>query len=260
VNCGAIPDTLLESELFGYKAGAVTDARRDKPGRLALAQGGTIFLDEIGDLSPAIQAKLLRVLQDKVYEPLGAVQSVRADVRIIAATNRNLARLMEEGQFRMDLYYRINVLHLELPPLRERLDDLPLLVDHFLKRFVIMKGKDIRGISPEAMAILLSHNYPGSIRELENIVEHAVVLCSGEMIQAVHLPGNLQRQGALPAGGTLRLVQEYEKQLISQALRRNQWNRLETARELGIHKTTLFRKIHKLGIRLPAGKDGRSAA
>ncbi len=260
VNCGAIPDTLLESELFGYKAGAFTDARRDKPGRLALAQGGTIFLDEIGDLSPAIQAKLLRVLQDKVYEPLGAVQSVRADVRIIAATNRNLARLMEEGKFRMDLYYRINVLLLELPPLRERLDDLPLLVEHFLKRFVILKGKDIRGISPEAMAILMSHNYPGSIRELENIVEHAVVLCSEEMIQAVHLPENLQRKVGLPTGGTLQLVQEYEKQLISQALRRNRWNRLETARELGIHKTTLFRKIHKLGIRLPAGKDGRSAA
>ncbi|MBP1727544.1 MAG: transcriptional regulator with sigma 54 interaction domain, partial [Deltaproteobacteria bacterium] len=154
VNCGAIPDTLLESELFGYKAGAFTDARRDKPGRISLAQGGTILLDEIGDICPAIQAKLLRLIQDKVYEPLGGLQSVHADVRIIAATNRNLARLMEEGRFRMDLYYRINVLHLELPPLRERVEDVPLLADHFLKRLSVMKGKDVRGISPEAMAIL----------------------------------------------------------------------------------------------------------
>jgi PAS domain S-box-containing protein len=258
VNCSAIPDTLLESELFGYKAGAFTDARRDKPGRISLAQGGTILLDEIGDICPAIQAKLLRLIQDKVYEPLGGLQSVHADVRIIAATNRNLARLMDEGKFRMDLYYRINVLHLQLPPLRERVEDVPLLADHFLKRLSVMKGKDVRGISPEAMAILMSHDYPGSIRELENIIEHAVVLCSGETIRPVHLPEEVQRKLALPTGGTIRLVEEYEKQLISRALLRNQWNRLETARELGIHKTTLFRKIHKLGIKLPRGKDGRT--
>jgi transcriptional regulator with PAS, ATPase and Fis domain len=257
VNCGAIPDTLLESELFGYKAGAFTDARRDKPGRFTLAQGGTIFLDEIGDVSLAIQAKLLRVLQDKVFEPLGGVQSIQADVRIIAATNRDLARFVKEDRFRTDLYYRINVFRLELPPLREKMEDIPLLVNHFIARFSALKGKDIAGVSPEALGILMNHNYPGNVRELENIIEHAFVLCPGGMIQAQNLPEELQPKLTSPPKDTMHLVNQYEKELILAALRRNRWNRLQTARELGIHKTTLFRKIRKLEIVLPE-KDGRS--
>ena len=257
VNCGAIPDTLLESELFGYKAGAFTDARRSKAGRFTLAEGGTIFLDEIGDVSPSIQSKLLRVLQDKVFEPLGGVQSIRADVRIITATNMNLKELVEEGRFRTDLYYRINVFRLELPPLRERMEDIPLLVSHFVAKFSALKGKEISGITPKALAILTNHDYPGNIRELENIIEHAFVLCPGGMIQAHHLPHELQPRTSAAERETLDLLGAYEKELILNALRRNRWNRLKAAQELGIHKTTLFRKIRKLGIDLP-NMNGRS--
>ena len=257
VNCGAIPDTLLESELFGYKAGAFTDARRNKPGRFVLAQGGTIFLDEIGDVSPAIQAKLLRVLQDKVFEPLGGVQSIKADVRIITATNMNLRELTADGRFRTDLYYRINVFRLDLPPLRERMEDIPLLVNHFISKFSALKGKEISAVSPEALAILMKHEYPGNVRELENIIEHAFVLCSGGMIQHDHLPEELRPRTRLAGRETLDLLSEYEKDLIVSSLRKNRWNRLRTANDLGIHKTTLFRKIRKLGIDLP-DMDGRS--
>ena len=257
VNCGAIPDTLLESELFGYKAGAFTDARRSKAGRFTLAQGGTIFLDEIGDISPAIQAKLLRVLQDKVFEPLGGVQSIKADVRILAATNRDLAKLVQEGRFRTDLYYRINVFRMELPPLRERMEDIPLLVNHFVAKLSSLKGKEISGVTPEALAILMKYDYPGNVRELENIIEHAFVLSPGGMIQAQHLPDELRPRPSTPQRETLDLLGEYEKELILDALRRNQWNRLKAAQELGIHKTTLFRKVRKLGIDLP-DTDGRS--
>jgi PAS domain S-box-containing protein len=251
VNCGAIPDTLLESELFGYKAGAFTDARRSKAGRFTLAQGGTIFLDEIGDVSAAIQAKLLRVLQDKVFEPLGGVQSIKADVRIITATNTNLRELVHQGRFRTDLYYRINVFRLDLPPLRERMEDIPLLANHFIARFSVLKGKEISGVSEEALAILMKHEYPGNVRELENIIEHAFVLCPGGMIQTEHLPDELQPKPSPRKRETLGLLSEYEKELIVNALRRNEWNRLKTAKELGIHKTTLFRKIRKLNIDLP---------
>jgi PAS domain S-box-containing protein len=257
VNCGAIPDTLLESELFGYKAGAFTDARRSKAGRFTLAQGGTIFLDEIGDISPAIQAKLLRVLQDKVFEPLGGVQSIKADVRILAATNRDLTKLVQEGRFRTDLYYRINVFRMELPPLRERMEDIPLLANHFVAKLSSLKGKEISGVTPEALAILMKYDYPGNVRELENIIEHAFVLSPGGMIQAQHLPDELRPRPSTPQRESLDLLGEYEKELILDALRRNQWNRLRAAQELGIHKTTLFRKIRKLGIDLP-DTDGRS--
>jgi transcriptional regulator with PAS, ATPase and Fis domain len=256
VNCGAIPETLLESELFGYKAGAFTDARRDKPGRLALAQGGTVFLDEIGDISPLIQAKLLRVLQDKVYEPLGGVQSIQADVRIIAATNRDLGQLVREGRFRMDLYYRVNVIHLNLPPLRERMEDVPLLVNHFLARFSALKGKDISGIAPDALALLMDHDYPGSVRELENIIEHAFVLSPGGIIQTHHLPKDLQPRIVQPPAGTIQMMDRYERDLILTALQSNQWNRGLAARQLGIHRTTLHRKIRKLGITF-SDKDDR---
>ncbi len=192
INCGALPDTLLESELFGYKAGAFTDAKRDKPGRFAIAEGGTILLDEIGDISPAMQARLLRVLQERVYEPLGSVEPVRADVRIIAATAKDLHRLVAEGKFREDLFYRIHVVRLELPALRERREDIPLLVDHFIARFNRIQGRDIAGVSEDVLAALMRHDFPGNVRELENVIEHAFVLCRGPLIERRHLPPHLR--------------------------------------------------------------------
>jgi len=257
VNCSAVPETLLESELFGYKAGAFTDARRDKPGRFAAAEGGTLFLDEIGDIPQSIQMKLLRVIQEKVYEPLGGTKSVNADVRILSATNKNLEQLVKDERFRMDLYYRINVIRLELPPLSERSEDVPLLTNHFIARYSSIKGKEISGIVPDAMSILMHHDYPGNVRELENIIEHAFVLCPGGMIKTNHLPEYLQPEVVPPESGALQLLQKYEKDLILEVLQRNRWNRSRAAKELGIHKTTLFRKIQKLGLQLPE-KDGRS--
>ena len=249
VNCGALPDALLESELFGYKAGAFTDARKDKPGRFALAEGGTIFLDEIGDVSPALQARLLRVLQERTYEPLGATKPVRADVRAIAATHRDLAELVEQGRFRRDLYYRVNVVRLALPALRERCEDIPLLVDHFVARFNRLRGKAILGVSPEVMEILMNHEFRGNVRELENIIEHAFVLCSGHTIEAKDLPDFLRAQRGeqkkLSVGDSLA---EIETRVIAQALARNKGSRQATARELGIHKTTLWRKMKRYGL------------
>ncbi len=259
VNCGALPDTLLESELFGHKAGAFTDAKKDRPGRFALAEGGTIFLDEIGDVSPALQVRLLRVLQEKTYEPLGGTEPIKADVRVVTATNRNLDELVAAGTFRPDLYYRINVVRLGLPPLRERKEDVPLLIEHFITRFNRLREKDVTGLAPEVLAILMEHNYPGNVRELENILEHVFVLCPGGMIEPRHLPERLRPAGAAEAGlaGGARTLQEIEARFIRDALARNNWNRLATARELGIHKSTLFRKIKSLGIALPA-RDGRT--
>ena len=259
VNCGALPDSLLESELFGYKAGAFTDARHDKPGRFALADGGTIFLDEIGDVSPAMQSKLLRVLQERVFEPLGGVESVKVDVRVIAATNQDLGLLVGKGDFREDLYYRINILRLELPPLRDRREDIPLLVEHFISKFNRLQDKHVVGVSEDVTAILLEHDYPGNIRELENIIEHAFVLCRGGLIEPRHLPAALRREPALgsqPGGGGLTL-KALETMHITKAIRRHGGNRTAAARELGINPSTLFRKIKSLGIELP-DKDGRS--
>jgi PAS domain S-box-containing protein len=252
VNCGALPDTLLESELFGYKAGAFTDARKDKPGRFALAEGGTLFLDEIGDVSPALQVRLLRVLQERVYEPLGGVQPVTADVRIIAATNKNLLELVRKGLFREDLYYRINVLKLEVPPLRDRLEDIPLLVEHFIDRLSSLQGKEVTGVADDALACLMAYNYPGNVRELENIIERAFVLCHSGSIERKHLPANFCSMPCLDCPEATRLNSwgQVEAAFLMNALRRNNWNRLETARLLGIHKTTLFRKIKSLGLRV----------
>jgi len=251
VNCAALPDTLLESELFGYEAGAFTDARRSKPGRFARAQGGTLLLDEIGDIPVPLQVKLLRVLQEKEYEPLGTTRPVKADVRILAATNKNLTELMERGLFRRDLYYRINVLTLTLPPLRERREDIPLLVEHLIGRFNLLKGKDVVGISEEALAVLMQHDFPGNVRELENIIEHAFILIKGGLIQPEHLPGYLQNatRGLRPP--ERQTLAEAEARLIYEALLRNGFRRLATARELGIDKTTLWRKIKRYGIKIP---------
>jgi PAS domain S-box-containing protein len=259
INCGALPDTLLESELFGYKAGAFTDARKDKPGRFMLAEGGTIFLDEIGDVSPAMQVKLLRVLQERVVEPLGSVDPVDVDVRVIAATNRNLGKLVKQGSFREDLYYRVNVVRIELPPLRDRREDIPLLVGHFVTKLNRLQQKNVAGVSEEALAILLDHDYPGNVRELENIVEHAFVLCRAGLIEPGHLPRSL-RSGSETAPGPARSsvsLAALETRHIADALHRHAGNRRAAARELGIHPSTLFRKIKSLAIESPP-KDGRS--
>jgi transcriptional regulator with PAS, ATPase and Fis domain len=247
INCGGFPETLIESELFGYESGAFTGATKAKPGRFALAEGGTLFLDEVGDLPALLQVKLLRVLQEKTYEPLGGVRSVKADVRIVAATHRNLEAMAAKETFRQDLYYRINVIKLEIPPLRERMEDVPLLVNHFIGRFSALHDKDISGFSPDALNVLMSYDFPGNVRELENIIEHGCVLCPGNLIRVKHLPESLRPPAESIAAASS--LEEIEKQFILSVLRKHNWNRLATAKELNIHKTTLFRKMKKLSIR-----------
>ena len=263
VNCGALPDTLLESELFGYKQGAFTDARRDKPGRFALAEGGTLFLDEIGDISAALQVKLLRVLQEKVYEPLGATVSSRADARIVTATNRDLREEMARGRFRDDLYYRLNVVRLEIPSLEKRREDIPLLVDHFITHFNSAKGKAIVGVSDEVLSILMSYPFPGNVRELENVIEHAFILCKGGLIEPGSLPRELVEavgytppvlSGEAPAESGLSPLKSAEAEAIRLALDRHDGHRERTARALGVHKTTLLRKMKRLGIAYTKGE------
>jgi len=258
VNCGALPETLLESELFGYKKGAFTDARKDKPGRFEFAEGGTIFLDEIDTLTLATQTKLLRVIEKRTFEPLGGVTPVNADVRIIAATNRPLRNLVGEGKFRDDLYYRLNVVTLELPPLRDRRDDLPLLVNHFVDYFNIVKGKDIAGVSPEVASAMLRHNFPGNVRELQNIIEHGFVLCEAGRIELRHLPRFVTGEsitGQLggsnvdePPASRPTALAEAEATAIRSALAGNANHRKRTASELGISPTTLWRKMKRYGI------------
>ncbi len=272
VNCGALPDNLLESELFGYKKGAFTDAKADKLGRFALANGGTIFLDEIGDTSPAMQVKLLRVLQEHVFEPLGATHPVPCDVRLISATNSDLKRRVAEGTFRTDLFYRINVISFDLPPLSERREDIPLLVEHFIEVLNAEKGRKVRGISSEAMSRLMRYDYSGNIRELRNIIEHAYILCRCDELQEQCLPQNViaatnpsdptaqqnvnRNDASLAPLSTdqtryvnLRLLTEdEEKKLVGETLRDNGGRRSETAKRLGINPSTLWRKMQKHGI------------
>ena len=256
VNCGAIPETLLESELFGYRSGAFTDARKDRDGRFAAAEGGTIFLDEIGDIPHSLQVKLLRVLEERVYEPLGSNESIRVDVRVIAATNRNLKQLVDEGLFRDDLYYRLNVVDITLPPLRERKEDIPLLIDHFVDKFRAEKQKDIAGVSDDVLKILMEHSFPGNIRELENIIEYGFILCPGGFIQKEHLSESfLPKSNELQAPATrmdagMTLEQIEEKAILS-SLKRNKWKKMITCRELGISKDTLRRKIERYNLENP---------
>ena len=257
VNCAALPDTLLESELFGHKAGAFTDAKRDKAGRFARADGGTLFLDEIGDISPALQIRLLRVLQDHAVEPLGAVAPIQVDVRVVAATNKNLSGLVRTGTFRDDLYYRIRVIHLLLPELRQRREDIPLLLDHLVSKFNRLQGKDIAGVSVEAMTCLMEHDFPGNVRELENIIEQAFVLCRGGIIELHHMPPELRPAAPFSADGFAPMsLQAMEKLLITEILRRHKGRRKQTAQDLGINPSTLFRKIKALRIDVPH-TDGR---
>ena len=257
VNCAALPDTLLESELFGYKAGAFTDAKRDKAGRFTLADGGTIFLDEIGDISPAMQVRLLRVLQERVVEPLGGIEPIKVNVRVVVATNKDLAELVKTGTFREDLYYRIRVIRLQLPTLKQRREDIPFLVGHLIARFNRLEGKDVAGVSGEVMSRFMEYDFPGNVRELENIIEQAFVLCSGGLIGLAHLPPELR-----PVTGLGRTepdsfqLSSMERHLISVTLERHNGNRKKAAADLGINTSTLFRKIKAFGIETPSS-DGR---
>lgn len=251
INCAALPESLLESELFGYKRGAFTDAKKDKPGRFALAEKGTLFLDEVADLSLPIQAKLLRVLQEKTYEPLGATQPVKADVRVIAATNKKLAREVQKKRFRQDLFFRLNVVTLSIPPLSERREDIPILVQHFIKRFNALQGRRIARCSERVMAALLSHPFPGNVRELENAIEHAFVVCAGDTIQLEDLPPQILsevRDGSKPQAVSLKPLEEAEAEVIRAILARHQGNRQLTAAAMGVSRNTLWRKMRRYGL------------
>ncbi len=245
VNCSALNENLLESELFGHVKGAFTGAEKARQGRFEAASGGDVFLDEIGDLSPAIQLKLLRVLQEKEIERVGAHQPVRVDVRVISATNRDLAQLMAEGRFRADLYYRVAVIPIHLPPLRERREDIPLLVERLVRRLALRTGKDITGVSRPAMDLLASHAWPGNVRELINFLEYAFVLCPGGRIEPEHLPA-LRRD--VPAGPAAPEPDRAERERILDALRRSGGNKAQAARLLGMSRVTLWKRLKILGV------------
>ena len=253
VACGALPETLLESELFGHVAGSFTGATGEKTGKFLLADGGTIFLDEIGTASPALQIKLLRVLQEFQFEPVGGNKTHHVDARVILATNENLTELVAEGRFRQDLFYRVNVINIELPPLRERISDIPLLARHFLEEVCQDAGKTVRGLSPEASTALQRYNWPGNVRELENVIERAVLLGKSDTIQLDDLPRNVAAVMPLSvektAGRTLKeALAAPERQIILEVLEDHDWNRFATAEVLGINRTTLYKKMKRLGL------------
>jgi len=254
VSCGALTETLLESELFGHVKGAFTGAIKDRIGRFELADGGTIFLDEIDAFSSALQVKLLRVLQEGEFERVGDTKTVKVDVRVIAATNQNLEDLIAEGKFRNDLYYRLNIISIEVPPLREKRVDIPLLVEDFIKKHSKHISKKIEGISDEALSILIDYNWPGNIRELENVIERAIILTKGPIITPEDFPeslSNVKRRVQSFANDNLKLkdaLKSPEKGLITKALESVSWNRNEAARILGINRTTLYKKMIKFGL------------
>ncbi len=249
INCSAIPETLLESELFGYKKGAFTGAVSDKKGLITMADGGTLFLDEIGDMPMSLQAKLLKVIETGEIMPLGDTVKRLVDVRIIAATNADLEKKVKEGSFREDLYYRLSVIEVRIPPLRERREDIPVLVDYFIKTISEENKKDIKGIDDDAMAMLIGYDWPGNVRELKNVIERAVVLAKGEYITVAELPEKIK--GGKIKGGTGSLkdaLNEYERSLIINAYEQNKRDKEATAKALGIDLVTLYRKLKKYGI------------
>jgi PAS domain S-box-containing protein len=245
INCAALPENLLESELFGYTKGAFTDAKRDKPGHFLLAQGGTLLLDEVAEMPVSLQSKLLRVLNNGEFQPLGSTRTLRTDARILSSTNRDLAGMIRRGEFREDLYYRINVVNVRVPPLCERLEDLPLLIDHFIQRLRRKRGKAIEGVSPEVLQRLRGYSFPGNIRELENAMEHAFVLCNEHTLQVAHLPEHIREA---TEHSSRRLPADSEEAIIRQALARNNGNKAKAARDLGIDRTTLWRKMRRLRV------------
>jgi transcriptional regulator with PAS, ATPase and Fis domain len=256
IACGALPETLLESELFGHAAGAFTGAIGERMGKFMQADKGTIFLDEIGTASPSMQVKLLRVLQELEFEQVGGTKTFHVDTRVILATNEELSRAVAEGRFRQDLFYRINVINIELPPLRDRFADIPLLAGHFLQQVGEESGKPMQGFSDEAMAALQRYAWPGNVRELQNVVERAVLLGKGSIIQLDDLPGNLRSSVPMPTksntGCTLKeALAGPERQIILEVLEANNWNRNVTADALGINRTTLYKKMKRLGLESP---------
>ena len=261
VNCGAIPEELLESELFGHVRGAFTNAIAQREGRFSVANSGTIFLDEIGDMSPNLQVKLLRVIQDRTFEPVGSSKTVRVDVRVIAATNQQLEQAIRDGRFREDLFYRLNVIPIEVPPLRERREDIPLLAQHFLDVLNHERESKIESISDAAMARLCDYDWPGNVRELENLIERLTVLRGDGEIGLDDLPANFlraessaRRAPMIPESGlSFRdVVDDYESDLIAQALEQTGWNKNRAARLLGLNRTTLIEKIKKKGLKDPS--------
>nr|HID58752.1 sigma-54-dependent Fis family transcriptional regulator [Desulfobacterales bacterium] len=261
INCGAIPEELLESELFGHEKGAFTGAHRTRIGRFEVADGGTIFLDEIGDMSPNLQVKLLRVIQEQKFERVGSTKTINIDIRIIAATNKNLKKAVSEGHFREDLYYRLNVIPINVPPLRERKSDIPLLVDYFVKRYKKRNKKKIKGFTHQAIKALMRYDWPGNVRELENIVERAVILSDHEEIDLDDIPENIRGGSepirtveiSIPDDGIhfSHAVEEYERELILQALNKTNWVKKKAAKLLNISRTTLVEKIKKRNIVKP---------
>jgi DNA-binding NtrC family response regulator len=253
IACGALPETLLESELFGHAAGAFTGAIGEKLGKFMLADQGTMFLDEISTASPALQVKLLRVLQDLEFEQVGGTKTFHVDTRVILATNDDLSRLVAEGRFRQDLFYRINVINVELPALRDRISDIPLLAEHFLRQVCQDSGKTVRGFTDDAMATLQRYGWPGNVRELQNVIERAVLLGKESVIGVDDLPSSLMAAGSVKvepiSGRTLKQALESpERQIIREVLESNNWNRNVTADTLGINRTTLYKKMKRLGL------------
>lgn len=250
INCGTLPPQLFESEIFGYVKGAFTDAKKNKAGKLTMADKGTVFFDEIGELPLSTQVKLLRLLQQREYEPLGSTHTVKADIRVVAATNKDLRELIAQGKFRDDLYFRLAVVKFDLPSLTMRREDIPYLVDHFIKSFNARRGKNIVSVSPEVMDILMRHDFPGNIRELENLIEYAFVICRGQIIYPEHLPAEISAREKSSAGRSInagdgnpltRVIDERSK--IEEALRHNNGHKGKASRELGLDRTTLWRKI-----------------
>ncbi|MBW1742815.1 MAG: sigma-54-dependent Fis family transcriptional regulator [Deltaproteobacteria bacterium] len=262
INCGAIPEELLESELFGHEKGAFTGAHKARMGRFEVANGGTIFLDEIGDMSPNLQVKLLRVLQEQQFERVGSTRTIGVDIRVIAATNQDLFRAVNKGRFREDLYYRLNVIPINVPPLRERRSDTPLLVDFFIKKFTKEKEKNIRGFTQESMDTLFQYDWPGNVRELENLVERVIILSDDEEIGLDDIPESIRQRAkrmesfevAMPDGDIPfdHAVEEYEKKLILQALEETNWVKTKAAKLLKMNRTTLIEKMKKKKLQKPA--------
>lgn len=255
VSCAALPENLLESELFGYEKGAFTDAKTKREGRVATAEGGTLFLDEIGEIPLPIQVKLLRFIQEKEYEPLGSSQTQKADVRILTATHRDLQQRIAQGEFRQDLFYRLNIVSIELPPLNERKDDIPAFIHHFVSKFNHRYKKNIEGVSDDTMQLFLNYNYPGNIREFENAMEHAFVLCKGTFIEPHHLPARfleLKEQSRLITimenESPFTPREQLESKLIYDVLKKHKGNKLKVSEELQMHRSTLWRKIKRYNI------------
>ncbi len=255
VNCAALPAPLIESELFGYKRGAFTDAKADKLGRFQSAEGGTVLLDEIGDLPIDLQSKLLQVLDEMMFYPLGATRPVKINVRIIATTNKNIKKMVKDGLFREDLYYRLNVMEIEIPPLRERIMDIPLLTDHFLQQYSKNLNKNVKGIAPNAMKILLEYPYPGNVRELKHIIEHAAIVCNNDEIDIYDLPFTFRERKSQIVAGDMKTKGSSddknihkEEDMLLHVLISHGWNHKRAAKALNIHRTTLWRKIKKYGL------------